>query len=325
MPAERSGFEGMRFCPIPYSRSFSVRVAGSSQRTSRRAERRGLMREEIVQAKIARPVRMMTVASRGAMDCAAYPALPFASCPRVICAAMRRDHLVVLLAAGSIACGSSSPPPAVNTVVITATALELPIGGTLQLVANAFDASGILIPGTKAAWTSSDPRVATISDVGVLSGVAFGDTNVTATVNGVTGTQPFTVAGIQSGAGTATVDGAMAAGEWSRASILDIAAVNLPGGTTPGKLYVMNDGTDLYLALTFSRTAPAGETSDLSFEFDNDASGTLNAGDDGVMLSDKVFHDLVTAAPCPAGGPACEVLDTDLMNGTNDGAGAFVN
>ncbi|HVI23330.1 MAG TPA: Ig-like domain-containing protein, partial [Myxococcales bacterium] len=113
---------------------------------------------------------------------------------------MRRDHLVVLLAAGSIACGSSSPPPTVNTVVITATALELPIGGTLQLVANAFDASGILIPGTKAAWTTSDPRTATISDVGVLSGVAFGDNNIAATVNGVASTQPFTVSGIQSGA-----------------------------------------------------------------------------------------------------------------------------
>src|SRR3954465_3857592 len=116
---------------------------------------------------------MMTVASRGAMDCAAYPALPFASCPRVICAAMRRDHLVVLLAAGSNACGSSSPPPAVNTVVIPATALELPVGGTLQLVANAFDASGILIPGAKPAWTSRDARVAQMSDVGALSRAAF--------------------------------------------------------------------------------------------------------------------------------------------------------
>src|SRR3954464_1668700 len=267
---------------------------------------------------------MMTVASRGAMDCAAYPALPFASCPRVICAAMRRDHLVVLLAAGSIACGSSSPRPTVNAVVITATALELPVGGTLQLVANAFDASGILIPGTKAAWTSSDPRVAPISDVGVLSGVAFGDTNVTATVNGVTGTQPFTVAGIQSGAGTATVDGARAAGEGSRATSLDIAAVNLPGGTTPGKLYVMNDGTDLYLALTFSRTAPpAGETSDLSFEFDKDASGTLSAGDDGLILSDGVFQDR-SAAPCQAGGGVCSFPDVDV-GGKNNGAGAFVN
>ncbi|MFL5415257.1 MAG: Ig-like domain-containing protein, partial [Myxococcales bacterium] len=236
---------------------------------------------------------------------------------------MRRDHLVVLLAAGSIACGSSSPPPTVNTVVITATALELPVGGTLQLVANAFDASGILIPGTKAAWTSSDPRIATISDVGVLSGVAFGDTNVTATVNGVTGTQPFTVSGIQSGAGSATVDGSMAAGEWSRASVLDIAAVNLPGGTTPGKLYVMNDGTDLYLALTFSRTPPAGETSDLSFEFDNDASGTLSAGDDGLIVSDGVFEDR-TAAPCQAGGGVCSFRDIDV-GGAKDGDGAFAN
>src|SRR3954467_9505189 len=116
---------------------------------------------------------MMTVASRGAMDCAAYPALPFASCPRVICAAMRRDHLVVLLAAGSIACGSSSPPPTVKTVVITATALELPVGGTQQLIANAFDPSGLLIPATTAVWTSSDPRIATVSESGVLTGVAF--------------------------------------------------------------------------------------------------------------------------------------------------------
>jgi Bacterial Ig-like domain (group 2) len=238
---------------------------------------------------------------------------------------MRRYHLVVLLAAGSIACGSSSPPPAVKTVVITATALELPVGGALQLVANAFDANGIVIPGTKAEWTSSDPRIAAISDVGVLSGVAFGGTNVTATVNGVTGAQPFTVAGVQSGAGTATTDGTMAAGEWTRATILDIA-VNVPGGTTPGKLYVMNDATNLYLALTFSRTAPAGERTSLAFEFDNDASGNLSTGDDGFILSDGTFQDLVrsTAAPCPPGGGVCSFPDTD-MGGTNDGAGAFVN
>ena len=130
------------------------------------------------------------------MDCAPYRALPFASCLRVICAAMRRDHLVVLLAAGGIACGSSSTPPAVKTVVITATALEVPVGGTQQMVANAFDSSGILIPGTTAVWTSSDPAIATVSPFGVLSGVAFGGTTVTATVNGVAGSQPFTVAGI---------------------------------------------------------------------------------------------------------------------------------
>ena len=44
MPAARSGFAGMRFCPKPYSISFSVRVRGSSQRTSLRAKSSGRMR-----------------------------------------------------------------------------------------------------------------------------------------------------------------------------------------------------------------------------------------------------------------------------------------
>ena len=44
MPAGRSGFAGMRFCAKPYSSSFSVRVAGSSQRTSGRAKSSGRIR-----------------------------------------------------------------------------------------------------------------------------------------------------------------------------------------------------------------------------------------------------------------------------------------
>jgi hypothetical protein len=239
---------------------------------------------------------------------------------------MRAIPLVVFIAAGSIACGSASAPPTVKTVVITASALELPVGGSLQLVANAFDASGIVIPGTTATWASSDPRIATVSQFGVLSGVALGGTNVAATVAGVTGAQPFTVVGIQSGAGTATIDVAVPAGEWSRATVLDIA-VNVPGATMPGKLYVMNDATNLYLALTFPRTPPAGESSDLSFNFDVDASGTVTAGDDSLVVSDGVFQDRVWSAapPCPSGGPLCDTLDTALAGGAEDGAGASGN
>ncbi len=44
IPAARSGFAGMRFCPKPYSMSFSVRVSGSSQRTSLREKSSGRMR-----------------------------------------------------------------------------------------------------------------------------------------------------------------------------------------------------------------------------------------------------------------------------------------
>jgi hypothetical protein len=87
----------------------------------------------------------------------------------------------------------------------------------------------------------------------------------------------------------------------------------------------MNDTTNLYLALTFPRTPPAGEATSLSFDFDNDASSSLTAGDDGFGLSNGLFQDTVrsTAPPCPAAS-ICSVSDTDVQ-GVVDGAGAFAN
>jgi hypothetical protein len=68
------------------------------------------------------------------------------------------------------------------------------VGESVQLTAMGRDASGAVIPGTTATWSSSNPAVAAISTTGVLQGVTKGSVEVTATINGVAGTQSLTVA-----------------------------------------------------------------------------------------------------------------------------------
>jgi hypothetical protein len=148
-----------------------------------------------------------------------------------------------------------------------------------------------------------------------------------------------------SGWGSATVDGVLAPGEWAGAATASFP-VNLPeGGTTPGTLFVMNDASNLYLALTFARVIVVQEDSGVVFEFDNDHDGkgpekgddafVFNAGSSLGLIDDfrircrvpfqAPFHtwcglEDTTSAPPP------DVLVPGLLRaGTNDGAGAFVN
>jgi hypothetical protein len=147
-----------------------------------------------------------------------------------------------------------------------------------------------------------------------------------------------------SGVGTATIDGQLAPGEWDLAGKVDFL-VNLPladgGGTTPGTLFVMNDGFNLYLGVKVLR--PQLNANDIgfgldqvAFEFDNNRNGwPSDEGDDILLLSPGLslfglsdFFDEVrtTRPPCPPGIGLCGFMDTQLdVPGTNDGAGAATN
>jgi hypothetical protein len=128
---------------------------------------------------------------------------------------------------------------------------------------------------------------------------------------------------VLTGFGTATIDAVLSPGEWDNAGSINFA-VNVPeGGTTPGTLFVMNDASNLYLAVQFARpAADIGQSA--GFEFDNDHSGgSLGEGDDGLLFNPNpvvLFFDLVrtTQGGCPAGS-LCSFLDTTL-GGTSDGA-----
>jgi hypothetical protein len=146
---------------------------------------------------------------------------------------------------------------------------------------------------------------------------------------GVSGAMGHTPGAILYGGGTATIDGALAAGEWAGARRIEFGARLPPhdgGGTVPGTLWLMNDSSTLYVALQVGRATFGGNTS-LALYFDNDHDGTREAGDDAFLadigtFSPVRFVDWHWASCVPGGaGLACPVLDTD-RGGTSDGTSA---
>jgi hypothetical protein len=88
--------------------------------------------------------------------------------------------------------GDSSGPPAVATVDVSA-ASDIAVGQTVQLTATPRDASGTALSGRTVTWSSSNATAATVSNSGVVAGVAAGATTITATIEGKTGTRDITV------------------------------------------------------------------------------------------------------------------------------------
>ncbi|MBA3947195.1 MAG: Ig-like domain-containing protein, partial [Herpetosiphonaceae bacterium] len=88
--------------------------------------------------------------------------------------------------------------PPVVSIIVTPQGTGKPVGSTLQ-----FSAAGIAADGSrqdvtkKVTWTSSDPSIATISDLsgskGIATAVSPGTTTITATLNGVSNSTTFTV------------------------------------------------------------------------------------------------------------------------------------
>jgi hypothetical protein len=125
--------------------------------------------------------------------------------------------------------------------------------------------------------------------------------------------------------GTAVVDGALAQGEWDAAAKWNFNANIPPSGTTPATLYLMNDGSTLYLALRVAR--PSLGSSSVAFDFDNDHDGVLfEDGDDALLLNPSIgFLDefWTRQPPCPP-NTVCGLYDAE-GGGTNNGQGVATN
>jgi hypothetical protein len=141
--------------------------------------------------------------------------------------------------------------------------------------------------------------------------------------------QLFTVFGCAPGEGTATVDGNFTDAEWGCALTFPFTA-NVSGGSTPATLYVMNDGSNLYLAVRLAR-ASGDKVNTLQFNFDNNNSWSINgtgaaqAGDDVLSLGGSGFTDAFLTAKCAnSSQSSCWSPDVSA-GGTNNGAGALAN
>ena len=86
-----------------------------------------------------------------------------------------------------VACGggdSPSAPIVVGTITISPATASVAEGGTTRLTAEVKSTDGKVLTGRKVTWTSTNPATATVSDSGVVTGVAVGATQVTAATEG---------------------------------------------------------------------------------------------------------------------------------------------
>lgn len=92
--------------------------------------------------------------------------------------------------------GGDSTAPAGNagvaSVSLNVTSAQLGVGQTLQLTATPLTSTGTVTTGT-ATWSSSAAAVATVSQTGLVSAVAAGMANVSASIGGRTGSATITV------------------------------------------------------------------------------------------------------------------------------------
>jgi hypothetical protein len=122
------------------------------------------------------------------------------------------------------------------------------------------------------------------------------------------------------GFGTATLDGAMSAGEWDSAAHADFTvnrAASEAGGTVPATMYVMNDAANLYLGMKVMNATIGYSRIDVQF------GGRIQEGADRLQVDrvgnfvDRFSHEI-------APNSWLTVRDIDY-GGTTDGAEAEAN
>lgn len=91
--------------------------------------------------------------------------------------------------------GGTGPTPVFTTLTLDPAAPSVVVGGTQTLSAVAKDQNGATMSGLTTTYTTSDATKATVTNAGVVTGVALGTSTITATgtVGGVSKTATATV------------------------------------------------------------------------------------------------------------------------------------
>lgn len=124
---------------------------------------------------------------------------------------MPRPILALTCLAFGIACTTSSGPEGrlpVSSVSVSPGTVDLSLAGTTtaQFAAVLRDANNVEITGRAITWASSSASVASVSSTGLVTAIAAGSSNITATSEGVVGSATVNVtAGGGGGGGGATV------------------------------------------------------------------------------------------------------------------------
>lgn len=89
----------------------------------------------------------------------------------------------------------NTPSVEVASVELDPFQAVLGIGETLQLTATMRNDAGDVITGPPVVWTSSQPTIAAVNSFGLVTGLAAGLANITASAGGRSATATITVTG----------------------------------------------------------------------------------------------------------------------------------
>jgi hypothetical protein len=142
----------------------------------------------------------------------------------------------------------------VNALVLTPPTSTLIVGGTVQLSALTTDSAGHTLTGRVVAWASLTPAVATVSNSGLVTAVAPGTTNITATSEGKADTTLITV---QSCSGTLQ----LAVGEIHTLTTAERSTLCLSTGASASEYALVPFDNSLVASSTIPLTLVATNTS----------------------------------------------------------------
>jgi hypothetical protein len=158
---------------------------------------------------------------------------------------------VLLASLLAVACGATSAPRApVAELSVAPDSARIFIGESVQLVGKPRDAAGNVLPDRTVTWQSADPRVATVSGSGLVTGVAHGHVTISATSEGRTSTAEV---GVSFGGVVGFIGGTLALPN-------GLAQLQLPAGALAGQTRVYLDSATALPATPAPALAGTGFT-----------------------------------------------------------------
>ncbi|HEX6052517.1 MAG TPA: Ig-like domain-containing protein, partial [Gemmatimonadaceae bacterium] len=93
---------------------------------------------------------------------------------------MRAHALVIIALASMAACKEAAEPARAAAIVGLPSTDSVRIGKTVGWSVGLRDAEGNPVTGRRISWTSLDPQWASVDDNGLVTGIAYGQTTITA-------------------------------------------------------------------------------------------------------------------------------------------------
>lgn len=123
---------------------------------------------------------------------------------KAACPIFTRNLARLVAAESALVAPLFTPPPvvAVATVTVSLADNTLTVGQTTPATARTYDANGAQLTGRAISWSSLSPSVATVSGVGIVSGLSAGTASIRATSETIVGAATVTVSNVVIPAGT---------------------------------------------------------------------------------------------------------------------------